>query len=173
MRSLEKFKNQHPTLRGGDGSNARNRITSGLAFVTHLLLFAFGPALLTGIARDFDCRGNQFIPFKDFSSFAQSPGEHTNELVLLSPQITAAIKGNELIVSWNSKLPESSGLKLEARAIYPDHATKYYTMALWSGNPARNPRESTPHQKDPDGDVSTDTLILKNPCDRFQIRLTL
>jgi len=133
--------------------------------LTHLVLFALGPALLTGTARDFDCRGNQFIPFKDFSSFAQSPGERTNEIMLLSPQITAGINWNELIVSWNAKLSDSSYLKLEVRAIYQDRATKYYTMAFWSGNPARNPRASTPHQKDADGDVSTDTLILKEPCD--------
>jgi len=126
-----------------------------------------------GLARDFDFRGNQFIPFKDLSSFEKLPGGHTNESVFLSPEITTGIHWNELIVSWNTKMFDSSYLKLEARAIYPERSTKYYTMAFWSGDPNRNPRESTPHQKDSDGDVSTDTLALKKPSDRLQIRVTL
>src|SRR6266436_3478833 len=141
--------------------------------LTCLLVFAFGAAQLTGLARDFDFRGNQFIPFKDLSSFEKLPGGHTNEFVFLSPEITAGIHWNELIVSWNTKMFDSSYLKLEARAIYPERSTKYYTMAFWSGDPNLNPRESTPHQKDSDGDVSTDTLALKKPSDRLQIRVTL
>jgi hypothetical protein len=70
-------------------------------------------------------------------------------------------------------MAEGAYLKIEARALYPERATKYYTLALYSGNPARHPRQSVRNQKDPDGDVATDTLILKEPCERLQVRLTL
>jgi hypothetical protein len=52
-------------------------------------------------------------------------------------------------------------------------ATKFYTMGLWSADPAQHPRESVPNQKDADGDVLTDTLVLNKPAGRFQLRVTL
>jgi len=70
-------------------------------------------------------------------------------------------------------MPASACLKIEARAIYPDHATKWYIMGLWSGDPAQHPRESVRRQKDEDGNVDTDTLSLQQPAERFQLRLTL
>src|SRR5262249_31903547 len=54
-----------------------------------------------------------------------------------------------------------------------DHATKFYTMGLWSKNPTNHPRESVRRQKDADGNVSTDTLVLGKPSDRFEVRITL
>ena len=46
-------------------------------------------------------------------------------------------------------------------------------MGLWSSDPEQSPRASVSHQKDDDGDVSTDTLSLTKPAKRFQVRLTL
>ena len=45
-------------------------------------------------------------------------------------------------------------------------------MGLWSGDPARHPRASVRQQNDDDGDVDTDTLLLKQPVRKAQIRLT-
>jgi hypothetical protein len=131
----------------------------------------FLSALTCAHASDF--RGNQFIGFSNFSSFDKTNSDNPAETLLTSPEITAGIHFDQLIASWNAGLPEDAYLKIEARAIYPDHATKYYTMGLWSREPSRHPRESVPHQKDDAGDVSTDTLILKQPCDRLQLRVTL
>jgi hypothetical protein len=78
-----------------------------------------------------------------------------------------------MVASWNLNPSANSYLKVEARAIYPDHTTKYYTLGLWSGDPVIQPRESVRNQKDDDGDVATDTLVLKRPSRRLQIRLTL
>jgi hypothetical protein len=64
-------------------------------------------------------------------------------------------------------------LSIEVRAIFPGRATKWYTMGMWAGDPARHPRESVRQQKDDDGDVETDTLILQPSAERFQLRLTL
>ncbi len=138
------------------------------------LLFAAACLLLTSAgASALDARGGQFVGFKHFSAFEKTAGPHRGETVLTSPEIVACIKWNELIASWNAVTPEGAYLKVEARALYPAGPTKYYVMALWSTNPTLYPRESVLNQKDADGDVATDTLKLKQPCDRLQIRLTL
>jgi hypothetical protein len=118
-------------------------------------------------------RGAQFLDFKSLSSFNRSAGQNEGEWIYTSPQILAGVPWTELIVSWNMEPVEGSYLKVEARAIYPDRPTKYFTMGLWSLNPQRHPRESVRNQKDADGDVLTDTLRLSRPSDRVQIRLTL
>lgn len=121
----------------------------------------------------FDARGIQFLGFDSFSAFKNSPGQQPGESVLTSREIRARIHWDELITSWNADMPASSYLKVEVRAIYPGHTTKYYTMGLWSGDPSRYPRESVLKQKDADGDVDTDTLMLRKAVERFQLRLTL
>ncbi|PYJ04010.1 MAG: hypothetical protein DME25_10680 [Verrucomicrobia bacterium] len=166
------------------------REVSGLVWLAAAGCLAFG----TPGALAFDARGGQFIGFKDFSAFRKaaagrvsgdgggelrggaspnSDDELPAEVVLTSPEIAAHVQWDELIVSWNAEMPAGAYLKVEARAVYPDCATRYYTMGLWSADPALHPRESVPHQKDTDGDVSTDTLKLKRPCERLQIRLTM
>ncbi len=128
---------------------------------------------MTSRSQPFDARGVQFIGFKSFSSFKRSPGERAGETILTSRELRARIPWNELIASWNADMPTDAYLKVEIRAIYSGHATKYYTMGLWSGDPSRHPRTSVPKQKDADGNVDTDTLVLAQPAERFQLRLTL
>lgn len=137
------------------------------------LIAAAGLALSSTSASAFDARGGQFIAFKSFSAFEKSAGANRREIVLTSPEIVARIHWQELIASWDAQMPEGAYLKIEARALYPERATSYYTMALWSGDPAFHPRESVLNQKDGDGKVSTDTLILNETCERLQVRLTL
>ena len=120
-----------------------------------------------------DARANQFIGFDRFSAFEKSRGSKPGELVLTSPVIVGRINWDELIASWNADTPDGTYLKIEARALYPVSATKYYTMGLWSSNPTRYPRESVPRQKDDDGSVATDTLTLNRPSVHLQVRLTL
>lgn len=122
-------------------------------------------------AADVDNRGVQFISWSDFSAFQKT--EINSETVLTSPQITTRIGWNQLIPSWNAELPAEGQLKFEVRALYPEHSTKFYTMALWSGDPERNPRKSLAAEQDADGHVATDTLILKQPCQQVQLRVTL
>jgi Peptidase_C39 like family len=141
---------------------------SGFAVLSILLM-----AQCNTCATDFDCRGGQFLGFTSFSKFERSKGESPGELVLTSPVIEAALKWDELIASWNVEKTDATYLKVEARALYADHATKYFVMGKWSAQADRFPRECVLQQKDEDGDVSTDTLILRQPTQRFQIRLTL
>ena len=64
-------------------------------------------------------------------------------------------------------------LRIEASGIRHGQPTRLYTMGLWSSDSARFPRESVLNQKDDVGDVATDTLILRDPCDELQVRLIL
>ncbi len=112
-----------------------------------------------------------FIGRKEFSDFTKTPGAAAGEVVLTSPEITAPIAWDELIASWN--VPAGVYLKTEARAIFPDHTTKYYTLGLWSDDASLHPRNSISRQRDDDGTVKTDTLVLKRPGGKIQVRITL
>jgi uncharacterized protein YvpB len=111
-----------------------------------------------------------FIGLTNFSAFATSTVALTNEVSFTSPEIIAPIDWDELVVSWN--VPPGVHLKAEARAIYPGHATHYYTMGSWSDTPAQFPRESLRRQRDEDGWVKMDTLILSNAARKVQLRIT-
>jgi hypothetical protein len=116
-------------------------------------------------------RGRQFIGLANFSNFAVA--RLGSETVLISPRIEPHIEWDELIASWNVEMARDDYLKIEARGIYPDHTTKFYTLALWSGDERRHPRESVKNQKDEDGNVLTDTLALKRPGAGVELRITL
>ena len=111
-----------------------------------------------------------FIGITNFSGFSKSAVTSTRETVLTSPEITVPIDWDELIVSWN--VSPGVHLKVEARAIYPGRATCYYTMGMWSEDPAQFPRESLRRQRDDDGAVKMDTLVLSNAVRKVQLRLT-
>ena len=115
---------------------------------------------------------SQFISVGDFSKFARSQNE-SNETVLLSPEMKSRIEWDELIVSWNADAPAGSFLKVEACAISLGHTTKFYTLGDWSPDNVVFPRVSIRGQKDADGRVDTDTLILTKSAEATQIRVTL
>ena len=119
----------------------------------------------------FDNRGSQFIGFTRFCGFERSAGP-AGECILTSPIVRSRIRWNELIASWDLN-PRGAYLKVEVRALYPAHATKFYTLGIWCADPSLHPRQSVPDQMDEDGNISTDTLKLENPSEQLQIRLTL
>lgn len=92
---------------------------------------------------------------------------------MLSPEIVSRVAADELIASWNADMPPGSTLEIATRALYPEQATKFYVLGRWSSDPDTAPRESLPGQADDAGDVRTDTLALRRPVRRFQVRLTL
>jgi hypothetical protein len=114
---------------------------------------------------------SSFVSYREFSSFAKTSGPAPGETILTSPEIKSPNHWNELVVSWNAS--PGSYLKIEARALYPGHATKFYTLGLWSDHPALHPRASVDGQKDRDGTVRTDTLALLKPATKAQIRITI
>ncbi|HWY30775.1 MAG TPA: hypothetical protein VNX46_08485, partial [Candidatus Acidoferrum sp.] len=115
---------------------------------------------------------SRFIGLDDFSSFARSQDDQ-GDAVLLSPEIESSIDFNQLIVSWNVDAPTGTFLTVEARAMEPDHQTRFYTLGRWTQDNAVFPRTSVHGQADEDGKVATDTLMLSHPAQAVQIRLTL
>jgi hypothetical protein len=140
-----------------------------------LIMTSLAAVLLGGCAttseRNFIPDHKYFASFTKFSKFTKTPGNISGETVMTSPEIETPEPWDELVVSWN--VPAGVYLKIEARGIYPDHATKFYTLGLWSDDPSRRPRESVKGQQDADGDVHTDTLVLKQPAMKAQLRLTV
>ncbi|PYK96175.1 MAG: hypothetical protein DME19_20570 [Verrucomicrobia bacterium] len=136
-------------------------LSAGLLLSTHLTLAAVPH------------HGRQFIGLSDFSRFTKGKSNAPGGSAFVSPVFVPEIKWNELVVSWNAALPEGALLKIEARAIYPERSTRFYTMGIWSGAADDHLRMSVKDQKDDDAEVLTDTLALKTPCDRAQIRLIL
>jgi hypothetical protein len=115
---------------------------------------------------------SQFRGIEKFSSFqrATNAGGGT---VLLSPKIRSRIKWNELIVSWNADAAPGTFLKVEAQAFLPAHESKFYTLGNWSLDNEMFSRTSVRGQKDADGKVDTDTLILNQLAGAARIRVTL
>lgn len=115
----------------------------------------------------------RFLGFKDFSEFTTAASSNATETVLVSPITKAPMAWNELIVSWNADAPAGTWLKVEARGIYPDHQTKFYTMGIWARDDAEHERTSVGGQRDADGNVRQDTLALKRRGADLQLRVTL
>jgi hypothetical protein len=111
-----------------------------------------------------------FMGFTNFATFSRSAETLTNETVFTSPEIAAPIDWDELIVSWN--VPPGVHLKAEASAIYPDRATRYYTMGRWSEDTTQFPRESVRRQRDEDSSVRMDTLVLSHATRKVRLRIT-
>jgi hypothetical protein len=142
--------------------------------------FQFGTACLCVMAVSLSARGapaggdgfSRFIGLDDFSNFARSTNE-TGGTVLLSPVIPSPIDWNELVVSWNAAAPAGTFLTVEASAVSPGHATRFYSWGSWSLDNGSYPRHSADQQKDADGEMRTDTLVLSHPADAVQVRVTL
>ncbi len=121
----------------------------------------------------FSSQPTYFVGITNFSRYARGIGGSSSETVLTSPEIEVPLAWNELVLSWNANAPNDTSLKFAARGLYPERNTKYYTLGVWSEDNANSPRESVNGQADDDGDVKTDTLVLKRSGARLQLRITL
>lgn len=139
------------------------------AAILFFMMSALAPSARAAAPGPVDqCR---FIGVRNFTGFTAS--SNAGGQVLLSPVIQSPLAWNELVVSWNADAPPGAWLKVEARGIFPDHETGFYTMGIWSKNSAQHPRSSVRGQKDADGRVNDDTLVLARPGADVQLRLTL
>ena len=114
-----------------------------------------------------------FLGITNFSRFDRSSGANASETVLTSSGIAVPVSWDEVVLSWNAIAPDGACLKFEARGIYPERCTKYYTLGIWSEDNSISRRESVNGQADDDGDVKTDILVLKRSGARLQLRITL
>jgi len=116
-----------------------------------------------------------FSHFERINSFSNFTVDHdtAGDTTLLSPQISSEIPYNQLVVSWNADAPAGTFVKIEASARGEDLQTKFYTVAEWSLDSKIFPRTGPRGQRDADGDIETDTLILTKLANAVQLRVTL
>jgi len=124
------------------------------------------------VAADSPADACRFVGLHRFDDF-KTESESATERTLVSPVLRAPIAWNELVVSWNAATRSNSWLKLEARGVYPERQTKYYSLALWSADAPDHPRQSFARQRDDDGEVKTDIWLMKRPGADVQLRITL
>lgn len=116
-------------------------------------------------------RGVSLTAIHDLGGF-HLVSERAGERVLEASGLGPGFDWNELIVSWNAEDRTGTGLVVEVRARGEAVATKFYTLARWSAD-RHVPRESVKGQKDGEGDVDTDTLVLRKPARTVDLRITL
>ncbi len=115
---------------------------------------------------------SHFTGLTDFTGFTRT-NTGDGRVTLLSPKITPPFPWDQLVVSWNVSAPPETFLEVEAAASLPGRATKFYSLGRWTPDDKVFLRASVSGQKDADGDVNVDTLVLKQLADAVQIRLTL
>jgi len=121
-----------------------------------------------------DHDGRQFLGWTDLSDWHRSGGVTEAKQVLESPVIPTAVRWDELVASWNADAPPGTAVRIEVQPVhYPGTDARYYCLGQWSVDNRRVARESVAGQKDVDGEVATDTLVLKRPAKAFRVRLTL
>jgi hypothetical protein len=118
------------------------------------------------------CMYSLFMPLTDFSNFSRT-GNANGQVVLLSPKIVSPAPWDQLVLSWNATAAPGTFLTVEACAFQTGHTTKFYSWGHWSPDDKTPQRESTPGQKDADGDVLADTLALNSLAYAVQLRVTL
>ncbi len=128
-------------------------------------------ACLHAVAGDVASRATWFRGWSDLDGWKRTVEPATRARVWTSPIVRSPGEWTELVMSWNATPPPGAGLQFEARAFRAEQATKYYTLGRWSADAAQ-PRESVRNQRDDAGDVETDTLALREPAGRFQLRVT-
>lgn len=114
-----------------------------------------------------------FVELTRFSATGHSTNALTGDVTLQSDWIRTPAAWDELILSWNAVTPAGAAAEFEIRAMTAERPTKYYTLGRWAEDTTARRRESVPDQMDEDGTVETDTLVLRQPSDRMQLRITL
>ena len=92
---------------------------------------------------------------------------------ILSPDLKAGQEFDQLVVSWNAHCPQGSFVTIEARAKEGEEWTKWYSLGYWAEDDSVIRKTSIKGQKDTDGDVDTDTLVLAKPSRVAQVRVGL
>lgn len=111
----------------------------------------------------------QLYLWDDFQNLTRNEVGGQESLVWTSPMVTNSQPWQELVVSWNTA--GDSSIQIEARAFHHGRATRYYSLGEWTSKPGGK-RTSDGAQRDGDGHVATDTLVMKVPADGFQVRVS-
>jgi hypothetical protein len=96
----------------------------------------------------------------------------------LSPVRVPSAPFRELIPSWNAETPPGTWIEVRLRARLGDDDgagrwTRWYDLGSWSSDSGPERRQSVKGQRDGDGRVLTDTVVLAAPASAYQLGLTL
>lgn len=111
-----------------------------------------------------------FFPNEEFPDKGQ-------ERKLLISNVDPKIPFSEVIPSWNVEPANGATVQVEIRAHVEDrahmgHDTKWYSFGAWTLDDAAK-RTSVKGQRDEDGNVDTDTFMLKKPATSVDVQITL
>jgi hypothetical protein len=113
----------------------------------------------------------RLLTLTNFTEFTRTSGATSGEVTLTSPELAAGFAWNELIVSWNAST--NVALSIAARPLRGAETT-YYSLGDWTSHPGPlSPRTSQKGQRSADGEVQTDTLVLKQPAEKAQVRVLI
>ncbi|MFN0067076.1 MAG: C39 family peptidase [Limisphaerales bacterium] len=94
------------------------------------------------------------------------------DTVLQLGPFTTAIAWDEVVLSWNVQPAAGAALRAEVRAVYSDHATRWYPLGTWSLDDTAR-RASVKLPADDHAEVRTDILALAIPAHTGEVRFTL
>jgi hypothetical protein len=92
---------------------------------------------------------------------------------LLGPEQATGARFTAAVPSWNVETPAGSWIEVQLRARRAGHWTGFYQIAQWDNLGTGSQRRSFTGQRDEDGCVATDTLLLTGPSDAIQPRVLL
>lgn len=113
------------------------------------------------------------VGWTEFSSFSHARDEASGESVWTSPMMEATRPFREVILSWNMNWNWSGLARFEVASVEPSEPIRFYELGWWASDSREGRRRSVKNQKDDRGEVRTDTLVLRKPCRRFQVRIRL
>jgi hypothetical protein len=92
---------------------------------------------------------------------------------LLGPEQPTAAQFTAAVPTWSAETPAGSWIEVQLRARRNDRWTGFYRIAQWDSLHTGSLRRSFAEQRDEDGRVATDTLILAGPGNAIQPRVLL
>jgi hypothetical protein len=99
---------------------------------------------------------------------------------LLGPETAAPALFEEVLPSWVATTPPGTSVEVQLRVRHAAEPgqdiprwTGFYRIAQWDSLPNTSSRRSFGEQRDADGHVATDTLVLSRPAGALQARLLL
>ena len=150
-------------------------VSSVLILITLFFKFAYSVSAAEIVKKEskLNYRGSAFVAFKNFDGWYKTTDEKTDFVTLTSPLFNAPIPFDEAVFSWNVESPGETGIEVQVQAQIGEHLSKWYHMGKWALGNSLYPRESVKNQKDSDGNVETDTLVLHEPSEKYRLQIAL
>jgi hypothetical protein len=92
----------------------------------------------------------------------------------LSPATPTEFAYSQAVVSWNADTPPGTWIEAQLRARLGERWTKWYSVGVWASDISTVQRHSLDAQRDADGAVDVDTLVLNGgEAEALQLKMRL